>query len=117
VTRRADYVGGEVALPTGERGADLWFNKAAFRNAPSTALGNAGVGTIVAPGLYLWDATMRKVFRIREGWNLRFNAQVFNLMNHVNFRSLNVTTGNIDFGTLSASGPARNIQFGLQLTF
>jgi hypothetical protein len=117
VTRRADYVGGEVSLPSGERGADLWFNKAAFRNAPSTALGNAGVGTIVAPGLYLWDATMRKVFKIREGWSLRLNAQVFNLMNHVNFRSLNVTTGNIDFGTLSASGPARNIQFGLQLTF
>jgi hypothetical protein len=41
----------------------------------------------------------------------------FNLMNHVNFRSLQVTTSSNNFGTVTASGPARNIQGGLRLTF
>jgi hypothetical protein len=65
----------------------------------------------------LWDLSFRKEFKIYESWRLQFRADAFNLMNHVNFRSLNVTTSNADFGTLGASGPARNIQFGARITF
>jgi len=117
VTRRADYIGGEVSLPSDQRGPNRWFNTSAFRTAPNDQLGTAGVGIIRGPGLYLWDISLRKEFKIHEGWRLQFRADAFNLMNHVNFRSLNVTTSNADFGTLGASGPARNIQFGARITF
>ena len=117
VTRRADYVGEPVALPSGERTPNRWFNPAAFRTASSTALGNAGVGTIVGPGLYLWDVTLRKVFRLHEAWNLRFEANAFNLMNHPNFRSLSVTTTSADYGSFTACGPARQIQAGVRIQF
>jgi hypothetical protein len=106
-----------VVLSTDQRSADHWFNTAAFKSAPTAALGTAGVGTIVGPGLYLWDVALRKVFAIHESWNLRFTADSFNVMNHANFRSLSVTTSSADFGALDGSGPARNIQFGLRLTF
>jgi hypothetical protein len=119
VTRRADYVGGEVTLSTDQRGADHWFNTAAFKTASGTALGTAGVGTIVGPGLYLWDFSARKDFRLGErgGRRLQFRADAFNVMNHVNFRSLQTTTSSSNFGTLTGSGPARNLQGGLRLTF
>jgi hypothetical protein len=38
-------------------------------------------------------------------------------MDHVNFDDPNVTTSSGSFGTISTSQPARNIQFGLRLTF
>jgi len=118
VTRRADYIGGTVELPSDERSANHWFNTAAFATASTTALGNAGVGIIQGPGLYLWDLSVRKEFRVHEFGRIQFRADAFNLMNHVNFRSLQVTTSTANtFGTVTASGPARNLQGGIRFDF
>jgi hypothetical protein len=118
ITRRADYIGGEVSLPSSERGANNWFNKAAFAAPSTTTLGNAGVGIIQGPGLYLWDISIRKEFRISEFKRIQFRADSFNLMNHANFRSLQVTqTTTNTFSTLTGSGPARNLQGGLRFDF
>ena len=116
VTRRADYIGGDVGLSSGQ-GPNHWFNTAAFKTPSASALGNAGVGNILGPGLALWDVSLRKVFKIRESWNVRFTADSFNALNHPNFRGLDVTTSDSAFGTVSGSGPARNIQFGVKVTF
>jgi hypothetical protein len=115
VTRRADYIGGEVGVSNPD--PNHWFNTAAFKTAPTTALGNAGIGMIRGPGLYLWDLSIRKEFRIAERWRFRLEGQSFNLLNHPNFRSLDVTTSDAAFGTVSGSGPARNIQFAGRLSF
>jgi hypothetical protein len=117
VTRRADYVGGVVALPTGQRSPDHWFNTAAFKTASASTLGTAGVGTIVGPGLYLWDVSIRKEVRYRESRSVQFRADSFNVMNHANFRSLQTTTSSSNFGTVTGSGPARNIQGEVRVTF
>jgi hypothetical protein len=116
-TRRSSYLGGPVALPSDQRGPDHWFNTGAFANAPATALGNAGVGIIEGPGWENWDVSLRKNFRVREGWNLGFTADAFNVLNHVNFDDPNVTTSSTSIGTISTSQPARNIQFGLRFSF
>jgi hypothetical protein len=117
ITRRSDYVGGEVLLSTDERSKDRWFNTQAFVTAPVDRLGTAGVGTIVGPGLYLWDVSLRKQFQLTEKFRVKFQADGFNLMNHVNFRSLQVSTSNNNIGSLTGSGPARQIQFALRLEF
>jgi hypothetical protein len=116
-TRRSQYWGGPVALPSDERGVDHWFNTAAFTNAPAAALGNAGVGIIEGPGWTNADLSLRKIFRVREGWTLRFTADSFNTLNHPNFNNPNTTTSSTSFGTITSSQPARNIQFGLRLQF
>src|SRR5258706_1064852 len=116
-TRRSDYLGGDVILPTDQRTADHWFNTAAFQTAPAGRLGTAGVGNILGPGLYLWDLSLRKQFPLTERFVLGFQAESFNLMNHVNLTGLNVTTSSTAFGTTSGSTPARNVQFGMRLTF
>jgi hypothetical protein len=116
-TRRSDYLGGDVSLPTDQRGADHWFNTAAFQTAPDGRLGTAGVGNILGPGLYLWDLSLRKQLPLTERIILGFQAESFNLLNHVNLTGLSVTTSNTAFGSASGSTPARNVQFGMRLSF
>jgi len=103
-----------------------WFNTSAYVVAPVTRLGTAGVGSVRGPGLYTWDLSLRKEFPIvHEDWRLRFQADMFNAFNHPNFRfdsitSLtpnNTTVTNNSYGTITAAGPPRQIQFGLKFTF
>ena len=118
VTRRADYIGGDVNLPGDQRTKDRWFNTAAFASEPVGRLGNAGSNTILGPGLYLWDVSLRKEFHYGERARIQFRADSFNVMNHVNYRSLQVTvTTPSTFGSLTGSGPARNLQGGLRVDF
>jgi hypothetical protein len=118
VTRRADYIGGTVELPSDQRGPDHWFNTAAFAAEPASRLGTAGSNTVQGPGLYIWDVSVRKQFSIHERFKFQFRADSFNIMNHVNFRSLQTTvTTASSFGTLTGSGPARNLQGGIRLDF
>ena len=116
-TRRAQYLGLPVALDSDVRSIAKWFNTAAFSVPPATAEGNAGVGTIEGPRWQNWDISLRKVFTVREGWTLRIQADMFNMMNHPNFNNPDVTTNNSTFGAVSASQPARNIQFGARFAF
>jgi hypothetical protein len=119
VTRRSDYLGGDITLPSDQQGPKHWFNTAAFKTAPTTALGNAGVGMILGPGLYLWDLSVRKEFKLTESgrWKMRVEGNSFNMLNHPNFRGLDTTTSNTTFGAVNASGPARNIQFSAKINF
>ncbi len=115
--RRADYLGGDVLIPNGERNARNWINRAAFAAAPDTRRGTAGVGTVQAPGSQTWDFSVRKRFALTERFKMQLQADIFNAFNRANFRDLEVNLANAAFGTVGAAGPARNIQLGLKLTF
>jgi Carboxypeptidase regulatory-like domain len=114
---RADYVGGEVNLPNGERTVARYFNTAAFAAAPITRRGTAGVGTIKGPGLQLWDLSVRKKFIFSETKNLELRGDFFNAFNRTNFRNLEIRLNDGAYGRLTSSGVARNIQFALRFTF
>ena len=60
---------------------------------------------------------MRKQFRLSERFSLRFQADMFNAFNRVNFRAPAIVVTTAGFGTITTAGPARNIQFGLKLNF
>jgi len=115
--RRADYVGGDVLIPNGERNPRNWINRAAFASAPDTRRGSSGVGIIQGPGSQSWDFSLRKRFTLTERFKLQFQADIFNAFNRANFRDIETNLANAAFGTLTVTGPARNIQFGLKLTF
>jgi Carboxypeptidase regulatory-like domain/TonB-dependent Receptor Plug Domain len=121
--RRANYLGGPVLLS--KPGPSGWINPAAFAPPTDTSRGNSGVGIVAGPNLQLWDFSMRKQFSITEKVNLRFQADMFNAFNRANFKNPDVSYGtlsnglpsNTAFGTITNTGPARNIQFGLKLSF
>jgi hypothetical protein len=115
--RRADYLGGDVLADADLRSVGNYINRAAFAAAPNTRRGNGGVGIVGGPALLLWDVSLRKEFQASERVKLRFQGDLFNLLNHANFRTLDTVTTDKAFGTISSAGPSRNIQIGLKLQF
>ena len=84
---------------------------------------NLGRNTFVGPGLWASDMTLAKLFKFTERVNLKFEAQAFNIFNRANFLMATAGgSGNNDirlgnFGQAGGTLNARNLQFGLKLTF
>jgi outer membrane receptor protein involved in Fe transport len=113
--------------------ANGWFdpvtgnpNQAGLPNLTSPCLActaNLGRNTFVGPGNWAADMTLSKNFRITERFNLKFDANAFNIFNRANFilataggGANNKYTGG-SFGQAAGTLNAREMQFGLKLTF
>jgi hypothetical protein len=112
-----------------------WYNPAAFVEGPLGQFGNVGRDTAIAPGVFAINAEVHKNFRIpvKEGHQVQFRAEAFNLLNHPNFGTPNAnilagaqtpgqpaTYPHLGFGTINtlATGiPMRQLQLGLKYTF
>ncbi len=98
-----------------------WFNPGAFvsgATGPINRVGNAPTAGILGPGYNDWDISVRKRFRLpREGMNLLFQGDSFNLFNHANWGNPSVNAGAAGFGTINSAAPPRQLQFGLKLAF
>ena len=69
----------------------------------------------LGPNQWNQDASLYKRFTIREGTELRFNFDAFNVTNHPNNNSGLGNTGILD--TSSQSNPARQLQVAVRLTW
>jgi hypothetical protein len=96
---------------------DHWFNTSAFAFAPFGAFGDAGRNTIDGPGYQNVNASLVKNTALREGLNLQFRAEFFNLFNHANFDLPDNFLGSPTFGRILSAQSPRHIQFGLKLVF
>jgi Carboxypeptidase regulatory-like domain/TonB-dependent Receptor Plug Domain len=115
--RRADCLGGDGLFLDGERGPNGWADRTKFRAAPDGRRGTCGAGTLVAPGAQSWDFSLRRRIGLTEKFKVQLQADIFNAFNRANFRDLESNLSNASFGTLGTTGPPRNIQFGVKLTF
>jgi len=115
--RRADCLGGDGLFPNGDRGPNNWADRAAFAAAPESRRGTCGAGTLLGPGSQTWDFSLRRRVRLNERFKLQLQADIFNAFNRANFRDLDSNLNNASFGTVASTGPPRNVQFGLKLTF
>jgi hypothetical protein len=109
---------------------DGYFNPAAFVLQPAGTLGSLGRGTFIGPNLRTFDLSAIKTFylpQLSDGARLQFRMEAFNIFNRANFAppslvAFNGTTNNepvlSSFGRIrSTVTSARQIQFGLRLTF
>ena len=102
---------------------DYWFHKDAFILPTRGAFGNVGRGRYRSPGLTTAGLSLFKNTPIREGMNLQFRFEVFNIANHTNFHTPNLTmySGEERSGSSgvisSTTTQSRQIQFGLKLNF
>jgi hypothetical protein len=102
-----------------------WYNTNCFTNASLSAalsagtprFGNAGRNILSAPGLVDWDMGLFKDFAVTERAKLEFRFESFDFLNNVNFGSPGSTIGSSTAGVITNAGNAREIQFGLKLTF
>ncbi len=113
--RRADYVGGEIAIDNPDE--TRWFNTAAFTVPAEDRRGTATVGQIQGPSFSQWDLSLRKNFRITERLQITPIFDVFNLFNRVNFGNPNTDVSSGSYGTIGSAQPPRQFQFGARIEF
>ncbi len=132
--------GGSTGCPTKIHTLQNWFNPCAFAKAPTQVinagtpqqttvgeLGSAPRAPVYGPRFVNTDFSVIKDFPLtfREGMNLQFRAEFFNLFNHPQFFLEGVGgTGEQDISTQSSFGVinqtvnnARLVQFALKLNF
>jgi hypothetical protein len=114
--------------------AQGYFNKAAFTTIPTvgaiggvggaTGWGDSGIGNVLGPGQFNFDATLQKTTRvggIHEGATLVFRTEFFNVFNHPQFNAPSgsqLDASNAAFGQInSTSVNPRLIQFALKYVF
>jgi hypothetical protein len=105
-----------------QRSLNQWFNVAAFAPPPLYTIGNSGRGLFLGPGLdNNLDLSIAKRFyasRWREGMNLEFRAEFFNLTNTPYFSDPNTTVGTGTVGRVtSVRNSARQGQMALKFYF
>jgi hypothetical protein len=119
---RPDRVGNPTPA---DRSASNYFNFNAFAHTPLNAgrVGNAGVGTLEAPGTIAVSAGLAKLIAIRESWRLRFESTFTNVLNRTNYAPPATNISNPgSFGVLTSAQTAENAgnrtgQVALRLEF
>jgi Carboxypeptidase regulatory-like domain len=119
--------GGQTGCPTQVHTVQHWFNPCAFAQALPGELGTAARAPVYGPRFVNTDFSIIKDFPLpfREGMNLQFRAEFFNLFNHPQFylggaggsgeQDINASS---TFGVINNTvNNARLIQFALKLRF
>jgi hypothetical protein len=118
---------GGTNCPTQIHTVQHWFNPCAFAQAPTGELGTSARAPVYGPRFVNTDFSIIKDFPLsfREGMNLQFRAEFFNLFNHPQFylggaggsgeQDINASS---TFGVVNNTvNNARLIQFALKLRF
>ena len=115
-----------IADTRGPRTAEQWFNRNAFARPAAGTFGNMGRNSLRRPGVYKWDLSLFKNFRVTEKARLQFRSEFFNAFNHPSFSTvgsaLNSTATGVNptlnsFAVVTGTRDARVLQFGLKMSF
>jgi hypothetical protein len=106
---------GRLDNPTVSR----FFDTNCYVDPPAGELGNASRTPLYGPGFVNTDFSAIKHFQLpREGTELEFRAEFFNLFNHAQFFTPGQDVDSSDFGVITQTvNNARLIQFALKLRF
>jgi hypothetical protein len=104
-------------LPNDQRSVQAWFDTSAFAQPATYQFGNEGRNALRGPGLINVDASLLRDFTFTEGKTLQIRGEFLNSTNHTNLNLPNTTFGSSAFGTITGSGPARQIQLGAKFAF
>jgi Carboxypeptidase regulatory-like domain/TonB dependent receptor len=108
---------------SGPRTAAQWFNVSAFQpiiqdpNSPVQQFGNEGRNSVQGPGYVNWDFSAFKNIRLTESKQLQFRGELFNVLNHTNFRLPVSDIESPTFGQIQSDVSQRKIQVALKFLF
>jgi hypothetical protein len=110
---------GDPLLSADQRNVQHYFNPAAFAVPDiSQPFGSAGRNIVRGDAMYTLDMAIEKTFPLRsEVRRLEFRAEAFNALNKTNFLAPASVISNSNFGTITGTFPARQIQFAVKLMF
>ncbi len=119
---RPDLVAGQNPN-SGSHSAKAWLNPNAFAritpdpNSPVQQFGTAGRNIGEGPGYANWDFSVFKNIPIAESKQFQFRAELFNVLNHTNYRLPDSDISSPTFNEIQAAQPAREIQLALKFLF
>jgi len=111
---RPDVVGDPNA---GASTPERFFNTDAFALPAERTFGNAGRNVLTGPGQASLDAAVERTFDLGERLRLDLRAEAFNLTNHSNFDLPRRFADQPTFGRILSARAARQMQFGIRLTY
>ena len=104
----------------GPRTTEQFFNVSAFSDPGQDVKGNASPGIVRGPGINNLDVSLGKTFRAPHGLNLQFRADLYNALNHPQWRYLDTTFSTAEgstFGRVVGAREPRIVQLSLKVTF
>jgi len=124
-SERPDYVSGASLTPAGGSNPNNWINRAAFAVPANQTFGNLGRNAFRAPGISQLDLGLSKFFNITERLNLRFRADLFNVLNRAQFGAPNADISASNFGIITSTissyatgrGTPRELQLSAKIVF
>ncbi len=109
---RAEATGESIDSSTG------FFNLNAFTVPPAGQYGNAGRYTIPGPGLFTLNATFGRSFQFGETRRrLEFRIEGNNVLNNVNYSSVNTVVNATNYGLATAAGTMRQLDAVVRFRF
>jgi hypothetical protein len=120
---RADLVYGVPTTFDNYTGSLVYLNRAAFSAPPIVQVsgeqarpGNLGRNALYGPGMWNFDASLRKSFRLTERVSMGLKGDFLNTLNHTNLGGLVTNVANGSFGRLTAA-TARTVQIAARIQF
>jgi hypothetical protein len=106
---------------SGPRSVNNWFNANAFQQLDPISnagqFGTAGRNIVAGPGYADWDFSALKHIRVSESKEFEFRAELFNFLNHPNFRLPDSDISSPTFNHILAAQSPRLVQFGLKFLY
>jgi hypothetical protein len=119
---RPDYLGGATTLGD-YRQTLIYLNRAAFAPVPENNLGNAirlgnmGRNALRGPGRWVADVSFGKNFTMKERYRFQIRADLFNAFNHTNYGNPDTNAESANFGRITSTAGAREIQLNARFVF
>jgi hypothetical protein len=118
VTVRANLVEGADpnSEPAGGRTEAQWLNTAAFVRPATNTLGSLERNAVAGPSFSATDVSLVKNVRVAKV-RVQLRAEAFNVFNQKNYRTIETSMANANFGRVTEYETQRIMQFGAKLTF
>jgi hypothetical protein len=133
VNQRANRANHYRKLVVQNRSIDNWFGTGpsatgcgvninngicAYGQESTTGFGTASVGSERSPGFKNVDANLSKSFTLKEGTDLQFRANFYNVLNTVSLAAPQNDISSTTFGQITGTlSTERQIELGLKLSF
>jgi Carboxypeptidase regulatory-like domain/TonB-dependent Receptor Plug Domain len=117
---RPNQVGASLVTAEGQRTTSNYLDRSAVAipTDPSKPFGTIGRNDVRGYGLFQLDLGVHKDFRLwAESAKLQFRTEVFNLTNQTNFTAPASNISSSNYGSITSTFPARQVQFALRLMF